>query len=184
MPTSIHSSESTIEDISRNSIHRWDRYILLVRWETLCRLQALKGSASEPLNGKSYKPLAEQGVQAIQRYILTHFRHQKIFSVDEANDKVSEILDKYNHKIMKHTGKSRTQLFEELDKPELRALPANRYIYEQFKIARVNMDYHIILKKCNYSVPFKYLKDQVEVRYSTQHVRIYFKMRSLPHIQG
>ena len=42
------------------------------------------------------KPLAEQGVQAIQRYILAHFRHQKIFSVDEANDKVSDILDKYN----------------------------------------------------------------------------------------
>jgi len=121
------------------------------------------------------KPLAEQGVQAIQRYILAHFRHQKIFSVDEANDKVSEILDRYNHKVMKHIGKSRTQLFEELDKPELRALPANRYIYEQFKIARVNMDYHITLEKCNYSVPFKYLKDQVEVRYSTQHVRIYFK---------
>jgi hypothetical protein len=31
------------------------------------------------------KPKAEQGVQAIQRYILVHFRHQKIFSVDEAN---------------------------------------------------------------------------------------------------
>jgi transposase len=121
------------------------------------------------------KPLAEQGVQAIQRYILAHFRHQKIFSVDEANDKISAILDKYNNKMMKHIGKSRTQLFEELDKPELRPLPANRYVYEQFKIARVNMDYHITLEKCNYSVPFKYLKDEVEVRYSTQHVRIYFK---------
>jgi len=121
------------------------------------------------------KPLAEQGVQAIQRYILAHFRHQKIFSVNEANDKVSEILDKYNNKVMKHIGKSRTQLFEELDKPELRPLPANRYIYEQFKIARVNMDYHITLEKCNYSVPFEYLKDEVEVRYSTQHVRIYHK---------
>ena len=76
---------------------------------------------------------------------------------------------------MKHIGKSRTQLFEELDKPELRSLPANRYIYEQFKIARVNMDYHITLEKCNYSVPFKYLKEEVEVRYSTQHVRIYQK---------
>ena len=121
------------------------------------------------------KPLAEQGVQAIQRYILAHFRHQKIFSVDEANDKVSAILDKYNNKVMKHIGKSRTELFKELDEPELRALPANRYIYEQFKIARVNMDYHVSLEKCNYSVPFKYLKDEVEVRYSTQHVRIYHK---------
>lgn len=121
------------------------------------------------------KPKAEQGVQSIQRYILAHFRHQKLFSVDEANDKISELLDKYNNKVMKHIGKSRTELFKELDEPQLRPLPANRYIYEQFKIARVNMDYHITLEKCNYSVPFKYLKEQVEVRYSTQHVRIYHK---------
>ncbi|MBE0515746.1 MAG: hypothetical protein IBX42_12440 [Sulfurimonas sp.] len=76
---------------------------------------------------------------------------------------------------MKHLGKSRSELFVELDKPELQTLPANRYIYEQFKVARVDMDYHISLKKCNYSVPYKYLKEEVEVRYSTHHVRIYFK---------
>jgi len=78
---------------------------------------------------------------------------------------------------MKHIGKSRTELFEELDKPQLRALPANGYVYEQFKTARVNMDYHITLERCHYSVPFKYLKELVEVRYSTQHVRIYHKNR-------
>ena len=123
------------------------------------------------------KPKAEQGVQAIQRYILAYFRHQKIFSVDEANEKISILLDRYNDKIMKHINKSRTELFAELDKPVLSALPANRYIYEAFKIARVNMDYHITLEKCNYSVPFKYLGEQVELRYSTQHVRVYHKNR-------
>lgn len=121
------------------------------------------------------KAKVEQGVQAIQRYILAHFRHQKIFSVDEANEKISMILDMYNNKVMKHIGKSRTELFEELDKPLLRTLPANRYVYEEFKIARVNMNYHIILEKCEYSVPFKYLKEQVELRYSTNNVRIYYK---------
>ena len=38
-------------------------------------------------------PKAEQGAQAIQRYILAHFRHQKIFTVDEANEKVAVLLD-------------------------------------------------------------------------------------------
>ena len=121
------------------------------------------------------KPKAEQGVQAVQRYILAHFRHQKIFSVDEANEKIAVLLDRYNNKVMKHLGKSRTELFEELDKPALSPLPSNRYVYERFKTARVNMDYHITLERCNYSVPFEYLKEEVEVRYSTQHVRIYFK---------
>lgn len=143
-------------------------------YAALARHFSMRVEPARPRKPKD-KPLAEQGVQAIQRYILAHFRHQKIFSVNEANDKVSEILDKYNNKVMKHIGKSRTELFAELDKPELRPLPNNRYIYEQFKIARVNIDYHISLEKCNYSVPFKYLKYAVEVRYSTQHVRIYFK---------
>jgi len=121
------------------------------------------------------KPKAEQGVQAIQRYILARFRHHKFFSVDELNDAISELLDRYNNKIIKHLQKSRTELFKEIDAPYLHPLPMNSYVYKEFKIARVNQDYHITLEKCNYSVPFKYVKEEVEVRYSTQSVYIYHK---------
>jgi len=37
------------------------------------------------------------------------------------------------------------------------------------------MDYHITLECCFYSVPFRYLKEQVEVRYTSNHVRVYHK---------
>jgi len=121
------------------------------------------------------KSKAEQGVQAIQRYILARFRHHKFFSVDELNVALAPLLDRYNNKIVQHLQKSRTELFKDVDKPYLNPLPANRYIYKQFKIARVNQDYHITLEKCNYSVPFKYIKNEVEVRYSTQSVYIYCK---------
>jgi len=121
------------------------------------------------------KPKAEQGVQAIQRYILARLRHHKFFSVDELNEAMAELLDRYNNKIIKHLQKSRTELFNELDAPYLNPLPQNNYIYKQFKLAKVNQDYHITLEKCNYSVPFKYIKEEVEVRYSTQSVYIYHK---------
>jgi transposase len=121
------------------------------------------------------KPKAEQGVQAIQRYILARFRHHKFFSVDELNEALAQLLDRYNEKIIKHLQKSRAELFKEIDLPYLNSLPMNRYVYKQFKIARVNQDYHITLEKCNYSVPFKYIKEEVEVRYSTQSVYIYHK---------
>ncbi len=123
------------------------------------------------------KSKAEQGVQAIQRYILARFRHHKFFNVDELNDAIATLLDRYNNKIVKHLQKSRTELFEELDKPYLSPLPINQYLYKQFKLAKVNQDYHISLLKCNYSVPFKYLKEEVEVRYSTQSVHIYHKYK-------
>ena len=121
------------------------------------------------------KPKAEQGVEAIQRYILARFRHHKFFSVDELNEAIGELLDRYNNKIIKHLQKSRSELFGEIDAPYLKPLPVNSYIYREFKIARVNHDYHIILKKCYYSVPYQYIKEIVEIRYSTQTVNIYHK---------
>jgi len=121
------------------------------------------------------KSLVEQGVQGIQRWILAHFRHHKFFSVDEANEHIESLLNIYNDRVMKHMEKSRRELFELLDEPELKALPANRHTYTQFKVARVDQHYHIALEKCNYSVPFHYLKELVDVRYSAHSVQIYHK---------
>jgi hypothetical protein len=50
-------------------------------------------------------------------------------------------------------------------------------MYKEFKVATVNIDYHVELLKCFYSVPFKYLKEKVEIRYSTTIVEIYHKSK-------
>jgi len=142
-------------------------------YAALARHYSMRVEPARPYKPKD-KPKAEQGVQGIQRYILACFRHRKFFSVDELNEAIAPLLDRYNNKVMKHIGKSRTQLFEELELDELQALPANNYVYEQYKRAKVGIDYHITLEKCNYSVPFIYLQKEVEVRYSTGHVRIYY----------
>lgn len=119
------------------------------------------------------KPKVEQGVQGIQRYILARFRHRKFYSVDELNEAIAPLLDDYNNKIVKHLEQSRTQMFETLDKPHLKPLPANRYSYKEFKVARVNQDYHITLDKCNYSVPYGYVKELVDLHYDSHSVKIY-----------
>lgn len=142
-------------------------------YAALARHYSMRVEPARPYKPKD-KSKAEQGVQGIQRYILACFRHTKFFSIDELNDAIAALMDRYNNKVMKHLGKSRTQLFEELERDELQELPANRYVYEQYKRAKVGIDYHITLEKCNYSVPFQYLQKEVEVRYSTHHVRIYY----------
>jgi transposase len=133
--------------------------------------------AVEP--ARPYKPKdkakAEQGVLGIQRWILMKLRGRTFFDVNELNSAISLLLDGYNNKIVKRFDKSRTQLFLELDKPYLQRLPANRYTFKEFKRATVNQDYHIALEKCFYSVPYKYLKHIVELRYSTAIVEIYHK---------
>lgn len=123
------------------------------------------------------KAKAEQGVQAIQRWILARFRNRTFFDVDEINQAIAPLLDIYNNKIIKKISKSRTTLFEETEKQYLQNLPANRFIYKELKVATVNIDYHVDLLKCFYSVPFKYLKEKVEIKYSTTLVKIYHKSK-------
>ena len=118
------------------------------------------------------KSKAEQGVQGIQRWILAH---QTFFNVDEVNDVISLLLDKYNEKKVKRFNKSRFEIFLELDKPFLQSLPNERYIYKEFKEATVSQSYHIFLEGCKYSVPYKYLGFKVFVAYSNQSVLIYYK---------
>ena len=122
------------------------------------------------------KGIVEQAVQGIQRWILAVFRHRVFFSVDEINQAIEPLLDKYNNRIIKHIGKNRYELFEE-EKKQLQPLPANKYIYKEIKTAMVDISYHVQLLKCFYSVPFKYLKQKVEVKYSTTLVEIYHKNR-------
>lgn len=130
---------------------------------------------------RPYKPKdkskAEQGVQAIQRWILAKLRNIKFFSVDELNIAIAPLLDKYNQKVMRRLDKNREELFKELDEPYLQTLAANRYIYQEFKLAKVDIDYHVSLQKARYSVPFKYLKKQVEIKYSTSNVEIYYQSK-------
>ena len=104
--------------------------------------------AIEP--ARPYKPQdkskVELGVKAIQRWILMKLRHHTFFSVDELNQQINLLLDGYNNKIIKRLKKSRTELFESLDKPLLHPLRANNYIFKEFKTATVGIDYHIELE--------------------------------------
>ncbi|MDZ7819206.1 MAG: IS21 family transposase [Aliarcobacter sp.] len=128
---------------------------------------------------RPYKPKdkakVELGVKGIQRWILASLRHQTFFSVTELNDAISLLLDHYNNKIVKRFNKSRTQMFDELDKPFLQALPQERYVYREYKEATVSQSYHIFLEGAEYSVPFKYLGLRVFVAYSSQSVAIFYK---------
>jgi hypothetical protein len=94
--------------------------------------------------------------------------------VDEINQAIVPLLDIYNNKIIKKLNKSRSELFLELEKPYLQTLPVNRFIYKELKLATVNIDYHVELLKCFYSVP---LKEKVEIKYSITLVEIYHKSK-------
>jgi transposase len=117
----------------------------------------------------------ENGVQNVTRWVLAPLRHQTFFSEAEANRAIKPLLEGLNNRIMMHIGKSRRQLFEELDQPELRPLPEKAYQFATWKIAKVNIDYHIAFEKHFYSVPHTLIHQQVEIRASERMVEIFHK---------
>jgi transposase len=125
------------------------------------------------------KSNVENGVQNVERWVLAPLRHQTFFSEAEANRAIKPLLDELNNRPMAHLGKSRRQLFEELDQPELRPLPAKPYEFAAWKTAKVNIDYHVAFEKHFYSVPHTLVHQQVEIRATERMLEVFHKGRQV-----
>ena len=92
------------------------------------------------------KPKIEVAVQIVERWILARLRHETFFSLAALNARIAELLEDLNARPMRLYRASRHELFERLDQPALRPLPAEPFVYGEWKInARVNIDYHVEL---------------------------------------
>jgi len=119
------------------------------------------------------KAKAEVGVQVVERWILARLRNRTFFSLAEVNQAIRELLEELNSRQMEHLGRSRRELFDELDRPALKPLPEQPYEFATWKKARVNLDYHVEFDKHYYSVPHKLLHEDVYVRATQSTVEIY-----------
>jgi len=118
------------------------------------------------------KALAEIGVQVVQRWILARLRKRQFFGVAELNAAIAELLAWLNERPFKKLEGSRAKLFEAIDRPALRPLPATRYEFATWKTATVNIDYHVEVDHHYYSVPYQLAREVVDVRLSATTVEI------------
>lgn len=122
------------------------------------------------------KAKVEVGVQLVERWILARLRNRTFFSLAELNTAMRELLEWLNSRsFRKIKGHSRRSLFEQMEKPALRPLPAQRYEHAQWKKSRVNIDYHIEVEGHYYSVPYKLVREEVEVRLTAATVEVFYK---------
>ncbi|MCJ7563888.1 MAG: IS21 family transposase [Candidatus Aminicenantes bacterium] len=121
-----------------------------------------------------HKAKVETAVKVVET-LMARLRKRQFFSLQEINDALRPLLDDLNDRVMEHLGKSRRQLFEELDRPALRPLPAEPVEMAEWARARVNIDYHVAFAKHNYSVPYRYIHKKVEVRATERTVEIFYK---------
>lgn len=119
------------------------------------------------------KAHAENAVQNVERWVLAPLRNRTFFSVGEANRAIAPLLQSLNEKEMAHLGKSRRELFEELDQPALRSLPERPYEFAVWKNAKVNIDYHVALEGHYYSVPHTLVRKEVQIRATETMIAIF-----------
>ena len=79
-------------------------------------------------SGALTKAAVENTVLIVQRWILARLRDQTFFDLGPLNAAVRVLLDELNDRPMKKLGVSRRALYEQLDRPALRPLPASRYV--------------------------------------------------------
>jgi transposase len=121
------------------------------------------------------KAKVEAGVLLVERWILAALRKRKFFSLAEVNQAIEELLVRLNHRPFRKLPGSRRSLFESLDQPALRALPAQRYEYGDWETHRVNIDYHVAFDNHWYSVPYALTQQEVEVRATAATVEIFHR---------
>jgi transposase len=121
------------------------------------------------------KAKVESGVLVVERWILAALRHRIFFSLGELNEAISELLHKLNDRPFKKLPGCRREQFDNLDKPALQALPAEPYVYAEWKKARVHIDYHVAVDGHYYSVPHALIKKQLDVRISQNTVECMYR---------
>jgi len=121
------------------------------------------------------KAKVEVGVQIAERWILARLRHQTFFTLAALNERIAELLAELNDRLMRRYDQSRRQLFERLDHPALKPLPATAFVYGEWETARVNIDYHIEIDRHYYSVHHSLLHEQVDVWLTAATVEVYLR---------
>lgn len=119
------------------------------------------------------KAKVEAGVLVAERWILARLRHETFFTLAALNARIAELLEDLNARPMKgYGGESRRTLFDRFDRPALHALPTDRYVYAEWRKARVNIDYHVDVDHHLYSVPHPLVHALVEIRLTAATVEI------------
>jgi transposase len=135
------------------------------------------------------KAKVEVAVQIAQRWILARLRHETFFSLATLNQRIRELLDELNRRIMRHYRASRRELFEQLDRPALTPLPEKRFEHAAWKFVRPNIDYHVELAGHYYSVPFTLRHERLDLCHTATTVEVFHKGRRVAshrrsHLRG
>jgi transposase len=121
------------------------------------------------------KAKVETGVLIAKRWILAAIRHSTFYSLAELNSAIRELLERLNSRALRKLKQSRQELFELFDHPQAKPLPETAYEYAEWRVATVNIDYHIEVEKHYYSMPFRLIREKLDIRLTASTLEAFLK---------
>jgi transposase len=122
------------------------------------------------------KAKVEQAVLVVERWLLGRLRHRTFFSLAEVNAAIGEFLVRLNEeRPIRRLGVTRRKLLEELDRPTLKQLPAEPYVFAEWRVRRVGIDYHVEVAGHYYSVPHRFARLEIDARVTARTVELFAK---------
>ncbi|MDE0457726.1 MAG: IS21 family transposase [Chromatiales bacterium] len=169
-------AELVIPDNLRSAVSRAQRYEPDIN-PTYHDLADHYGVAVLPTRARRPRDKAkvEVAVQVVERWVLAALRNRTFFSLAELNAAIARLLERLNARAFRKLPGSRRSLFEQLERPALRPLPTERYVFAEWKKARVNIDYHVEVDGHYYSVPHALVRRQLDVRLTATTVECLYR---------
>ena len=138
---------------------------------------------------RPYKPRdkakVEVAVQVATRWIVAKLRNRRFFTLAALNAAIAVEVADLNNRVSRHLGASRRTLFEELERPALKPLPAAPYTFAQWKECRAGLDYHVEVEKHYYSVPHGLLREALWARITARTVEVFHRgKRVATHVRS
>lgn len=122
------------------------------------------------------KAKVEACVLIVERYLLGRLRHRRFYSLAELNQAIQNMLVDINEqRPLRRLGITRRKLFEDLDRSMLKPLPAEPYVYAEWRLRRAGLDYHVEVEDHYYSVPYRFANEELSVRITARTIEVFRK---------
>lgn len=118
------------------------------------------------------KASVEMSVGIIERQAIAALRNRRFLSLHKLNQALLSCVEAINSRLFQKKDSSRKSIFDSQEKDLLIPLPTRPYEPVVRKRVLVNFNYHIAFEGMWYSVPFTYVKREVEVVANTTTIKV------------
>jgi len=121
------------------------------------------------------KALVEHAVNLVYQRIYYPLREMVFFSIEDINTRIKLLLKPYNDLLFQRKEASRLELFQSIERSELKALPSTPYELKDYTRAKVQkMGYaYCSIDKNYYSVPYRFIGQFTQLSVSNSLVEVY-----------